>query len=181
MYLSWMEDPKSVHSSWNAYFKQVQAGAAPGAAFQAPPDLASGAVYRVEGGAAPSGGAAVSGAQVEAEVKRYLALENLIRAYQVRGHFMADLDPLGISKGPNSFATTEDLKDSEIVPMDNFLLKGHDETLFNVPEKCHILREGEGTKLPLKEIISRLEGAWCGKIGVEFMHITSQGTISLRL
>jgi len=174
MYLSWMEDPKSVHSSWNAYFKQVQAGAAPGAAFQAPPDLASGAVYRVEGGAAPSGGAAVSGAQVEAEVKRYLALENLIRAYQVRGHFMADLDPLGISKGPNSFATTEDLKDSEIVPVDNFLLKGHDETLFNVPEKCHILREGEGAKLPLKEIISRLEGAWCGKIGVEFMHITSQ-------
>merc|ERR1711892_1455416 len=51
MYLSWMEDPKSVHASWASYFKQVQAGAAPGAAFQAPPALASSAVYRVEGGA----------------------------------------------------------------------------------------------------------------------------------
>ena len=49
MYLSWMEDSKSVHSSWNAYFKQV-----------------------------------------EAEVKRYLALENLIRIYQAGGHLMAD-------------------------------------------------------------------------------------------
>ena len=49
MYLSWMEDSKSVHSSWNAYFKQV-----------------------------------------EAEVKRYLALENLIRAYQSRSHLMDD-------------------------------------------------------------------------------------------
>ena len=27
-----MEDPKSVHSSWNAYFKQAQTGAAPAAA-----------------------------------------------------------------------------------------------------------------------------------------------------
>merc|ERR1711970_1659579 len=68
MYLSWMEDPKSVHASWNAYFKQVQAGAAPGAAFQAPPALASSAVYRVEAGAAAAGaapGAAVSNADVE--------------------------------------------------------------------------------------------------------------------
>jgi len=173
MYLSWMEDPKSVHASWNAYFKQVQAGAAPGAAFQAPPSLASSAVYQVQGGAQAAPGAAASSADIEAKVKQNLALENMIRAYQVRGHFKADLDPLGISKGPSSFASTENLQDSEIVPLNNPALAGQEDTLFTVPEKCHILREGE-TQLPLKEIINRLENAWCNKIGVEFMHITSQ-------
>ena len=65
------------------------------------------------------------------------------------------------------------MKDTEIVPSDNSALIGQENTLFNVPEKCYILREGE-SQLPLKEIISRLEQAWSGKIGVEFMHITSQ-------
>merc|ERR1712106_407781 len=149
MYLSWMEDPKSVHASWASYFKQVQAAAA----------------------AAP--GAGVSNAEVERQVKQNLALENMIRAYQVRGHFKADLDPLGISKGPNSFAATLNMQDSEIVPLDNPALASHEDTIFTVPEKCYILRDGE-TKLPLKEIVSRLEAAWSDKIGVEFMHITSQ-------
>merc|ERR1711892_1374858 len=129
MYLSWMEDPKSVHASWASYFKQVQAGAAPGAAFQAPPALASSAVYRVEGGAAAAAapGAGVSNAEVERQVKQNLALENMIRAYQVRGHFKADLDPLGISKGPNSFAATLNMQDSEIVPLDNPALASHEQ------------------------------------------------------
>merc|ERR1712106_434716 len=52
MYLSWMEDPKSVHASWASYFKQVPAGAAPGAG--------------------------VSNAEVERQVKQNLALENMI-------------------------------------------------------------------------------------------------------
>ena len=101
MYLQWLENPASVHASWQSYFKQVQAGAAPGQAYQAPPTLASSAVYRVEGGAAPAAAATgtASAADVQAAVNRNLALENVIRAYQVRGHFMADLDPLGISKG----------------------------------------------------------------------------------
>ena len=102
MYLSWLENPASVHASWQSYFKQVQAGASPGAAYQAPPGLASSAVYRIEGGTAPqaaTGAVAASSADVQGEVRRNLALENLIRAYQVRGHFMADLDPLGIAKG----------------------------------------------------------------------------------
>ena len=48
------------------------------------------------------------------------------------------------------------IKDSEIVPMNNQHLAGHEDTLFAVPEKCHILREGEGSELPLKEIIRKV-------------------------
>ncbi|WKY03571.1 hypothetical protein Q1695_004935 [Nippostrongylus brasiliensis] len=37
MYDAWKEDPKSVHASWDAYFRNVEGGAAPGQAYQAPP------------------------------------------------------------------------------------------------------------------------------------------------
>lgn len=39
MYDAWQEDPKSVHSSWDAYFRNVEAGAGPGQAFQAAPPV----------------------------------------------------------------------------------------------------------------------------------------------
>merc|ERR1719355_29677 len=76
MYLSWMDDPSSVHASWNAYFKQVEQGAAPGSAFQAPPALASSAVYKIEGGATQQVAAAggVSSADVSKQVNKYLAV-----------------------------------------------------------------------------------------------------------
>ncbi|KAK6044673.1 hypothetical protein COOONC_17822, partial [Cooperia oncophora] len=37
MYSAWKADPKSVHASWDAYFRNVEGGAAPGQAYQAPP------------------------------------------------------------------------------------------------------------------------------------------------
>jgi len=40
MYRHWKEDPKSVHPSWDAYFSGLDKGLG-GAAFQAPPGLAS--------------------------------------------------------------------------------------------------------------------------------------------
>ena len=142
-------------------------------AFDSSKNIAKKCSVLFQGGAQAAPGAQASSADIEAKVKQNLALENMIRAYQVRGHFKADLDPLGISKGPNSFAATENMTDSEIVPLNNPALAGQEDTLFTVPEKCHILRDGE-TQLPLKEIINRLENAWSNKIGVEFMHITSQ-------
>lgn len=168
MYLTWMEDPSAVHPSWNAYFKQVQKGAPLGAAYQAPPSITTGAVYKIEGSV---GGAAESSGDISKNVEQYIALENLIRAYQVRGHFKADLDPLGISEGPKSFAITEAEDAARLTVPD--VLAGADDKVFNLPEKCHVGRAGE-TALPLSEIKNRLEAAYCGKIGVEFMHITSQ-------
>ena len=33
MYRAWKKDPSSVHASWNAFFRNVDSGAAPGEAF----------------------------------------------------------------------------------------------------------------------------------------------------
>ncbi|XP_035513981.1 2-oxoglutarate dehydrogenase, mitochondrial-like [Morone saxatilis] len=90
MYYAWLEDPKSVHKSWDVFFRNANAGAPPGAAYQSPLGLASGL-------AGPQLSSLV-GAQpnVEKLVEDHLAVQSLIRAYQIRGHHVAQLDPLGI-------------------------------------------------------------------------------------
>src|SRR5437667_1646047 len=80
----------------------------------------------------------------------------LIRAYRVRGHLEADLDPLGLEKrGPypeldyKSYGFTEADLDREIF-INNLL--GHE-------------------RATLRQIIAILRATYCGTIGVEYMHI----------
>ncbi|KAK6029225.1 putative oxoglutarate dehydrogenase, E1 component [Ostertagia ostertagi] len=114
MYDAWKADPKSVHASWDAYFRNVEGGAAPGQAYQAPP-TAYGAVG-VPGvsplipGVAVGGGftmpqvmpspsvAATTGLDTSVQaITDHLKVQLLIRSFQTRGHNIADLDPLGIN------------------------------------------------------------------------------------
>ncbi|KAG5830146.1 hypothetical protein ANANG_G00316470 [Anguilla anguilla] len=39
MYYAWLENPKSVHKSWDIFFRNANAGEPPGAAYQSPPPL----------------------------------------------------------------------------------------------------------------------------------------------
>ena len=56
-----------------------------------------------------------SSADVSKQVNKYLAVENMVRAYQVRGHFKANLDPLGISEGPRSFSASGFNEEDEVL------------------------------------------------------------------
>lgn len=89
MYYAWLENPKSVHKSWDIFFRNANAGAAPGTAYQSPPPLSSSlstlsqAQFLVQ--AQPN---------VDKLVEDHLAVQSLIRAYQVRtqrcgGHHIA--------------------------------------------------------------------------------------------
>ncbi|KAM4597494.1 2-oxoglutarate dehydrogenase complex component E1-like [Polymixia lowei] len=92
MYYAWLEDPKSVHKSWDVFFRNANAGAPPGSAYQSPLGLAAGG-----GVALPQASSLVGApANVEKLVEDHLAVQSLIRAYQIRGHHVAQLDPLGI-------------------------------------------------------------------------------------
>lgn len=106
MYRLWKEDPKSVHTSWNVYFSGLDKGLPSYQAFQPPPTTlpppADGAPALHAGG----------GAELDDHLKvRHFSplvayfsfclfcptqVQLLVRAYQVRGHHMAELDPLGI-------------------------------------------------------------------------------------
>ena len=79
MYQAWVEDPTSVHKSWADAFSKNNPGDV----------ISMTAALAVEGGA---------GAGVSTEViLDHLALQRMIRAYRVRGHHRADIDPLGLA------------------------------------------------------------------------------------
>ncbi|NXG78916.1 ODO1 protein, partial [Baryphthengus martii] len=164
MYYAWLENPKSVHKSWDIFFRNANAGAAPGTAYQSPPPLStslstlSQAQFLVQ--AQPN---------VDKLVEDHLAVQSLIRAYQIRGHHVAQLDPLGILDADLDSSLPADI----ITSTDKLGFYGLDESdldkVFHLPTTTFI--GGNESALPLREIIRRLEMAYCQHIGVEFMFI----------
>jgi 2-oxoglutarate dehydrogenase E1 component len=89
----------SVHVSWDVYFRNVDAGLPPGAAFTPPPSIQS--LFTPVAATATGGAAsAASAGDIERGVRERLALTHLIRAFQVRGHEVATLDPLLMRNRP---------------------------------------------------------------------------------
>ncbi|XP_073181441.1 2-oxoglutarate dehydrogenase complex component E1 isoform X7 [Lepidochelys kempii] len=179
MYYAWLENPKSVHKSWDIFFRNANAGAAPGTAYQSPPPLSTSLSALTQ---------AQSLVQAQPNVDKlvddHLAVQSLIRAYQIRGHHVAQLDPLGIldadldSCVPADIITSSDKLDLAVFKERLRLLTvggfyGLDESdldkVFHLPTTTFI--GGNESALPLREIIRRLEMAYCQHVGVEFMFI----------
>ncbi len=96
-------------------------------------------------------------ADVQSAVRDALRAKMLVRAYRIRGHFRANLDPLGLRPAPShpeldpsyyGFAQSD--YDRPIV-MDGML--------------------GFGTAT-LRQIVNRLEQIYCGTTGAEYMHLS---------
>ncbi|MEQ2197845.1 hypothetical protein XENOCAPTIV_004074, partial [Xenoophorus captivus] len=195
LYYAWLEDPRNVHKpisnkqtlpvvvelsrrttnvkmvsflllqSWDIFFRNANAGAPPGAAYQSPPPLSG-----------PSDGMssiqALVGARpnVEKLVKDHLAVQSLIRAYQVCNlsqicfisHLYTDLVYIQLGSVEEHFfhiscSGLYGLAESDL------------DKVFRLPTTTYI--GGNESALPLREIIRRLEMAYCQHIGVEFMFI----------
>ncbi|KAG7277827.1 hypothetical protein CRUP_026128 [Coryphaenoides rupestris] len=150
MYFAWLENPKNVHKASEPPTRVPPAAA-----------LLSGAHHGALAGGAQ---AQVLGARPNLEklIADHLAVQSLIRAYQVRGHHMAKLDPLGIS--------CVDFDDAPCKV--GFQNVGSDlDKVFWLPTTTFV--GGKESALPLREIIRRLEMAYCQHIGVEFMFINN--------
>ena len=88
MYENWKANPNTVHSSWNAYFNNINKGISP--AYVEPPTLGSGIIV----GPTHSIGA---GPTVSVkDIQDHLKIYKLITAYQLKGHEIGDFDPLSI-------------------------------------------------------------------------------------
>jgi 2-oxoglutarate dehydrogenase E1 component len=94
------------------------------------------------------------------EVVREAAAMQLINAYRVRGHLMADLDPLGDEPAYNR----------ELDPLTYGL------TIWDLDRYfyCDSLRHAFGGRkqATLREMIDLLREVYCGKIGAEYMYIS---------
>ncbi|XP_017344888.1 2-oxoglutarate dehydrogenase complex component E1 isoform X1 [Ictalurus punctatus] len=162
MYYAWLENPRSVHKSWDIFFRNANNGATPGSAYQSPPSPAV---------ITPVLPQALVGSQANVQklVEDHLAVQSLIRAYQIRGHHVAQMDPLGIMDADLDLCIPMDIVTSSH-KLGFYGLSDSDlDTVFRLPTTTFI--GGSESALPLREIIRRLEMAYCQHIGVEFMFI----------
>ncbi|WLF78307.1 2-oxoglutarate dehydrogenase E1 component [Lodderomyces elongisporus] len=165
MYEAWRQDPSSVHASWNAYFKNIEnSNVPPSQAFQAPPTL----VPTVSGGAAGFVPGA-SGSANNQDVVTHLKVQLLVRAYQVRGHQKAKIDPLGISFG-DSADTPKELT----LEFYGFTEKDLDKEITLGPGILPRFAQGDKKEMTLREIIKACEDLYCSSYGVEYVHIPSK-------
>jgi len=176
LYSRWATDAKSVEPSWQAFFATLRdrpdevkrAAADPSWAPKLPPEPRSEQLSALDG-MWPAVEAKLSKTlenrqpQATPEAIRAATLDSLraimmIRAYRMRGHLAANLDPLGLAKPP------EDT--SELDPASyGFAEPDFDRPIF----LDYVLGLETST---IREIIQILRRTYCGNIGVQYMHIS---------
>ena len=169
LYTRYLRDPNSVDASWQGFFAQLgddirevleevrgatwtpRAPAVPGAA--APKDDFDGQPVALAGLApapAPESGA------VHPATRDSIRALMLIRAYRVRGHLIADLDPLGLDGEKHH---------PELDPATyGFTAEDYDREIF----VDGVLGLESAT---LREVLTVVKQTYCSKVGIEFMHI----------
>ncbi|MDP1615824.1 2-oxoglutarate dehydrogenase E1 component [Phenylobacterium sp.] len=176
LYAQWAENPGSVEPSWRAFFASLheraeeikQAAAKPGwvrpDAPAARPDWLSaldGLWPAVEAKLEKKVAERAPAASIDAV--RAATLDSLraimmIRAYRMRGHLRANLDPLGIAIVPGDA--------SELDPASyGFTEADYDRPVF----LDYVLGLETST---IREILEILRRTYCGDIGVQYMHIS---------
>ncbi|MEI6065791.1 MAG: thiamine pyrophosphate-dependent enzyme, partial [Methylococcaceae bacterium] len=150
LYERFLEDPESVEPSWQKEFKVLQQGSA----YETPH---SPVVERFAQLAVKSQGrlAQLQGF-TEESVKKQAAVSRLINHYRVRGHQIANSNPLGKTSPPPP----------DMDPAYYGLSDPDMDTLFDTGALF-----GGIDRLPLRNIIANLADIYCGSIGSEYMHI----------
>ena len=173
LYARYREDPSSVSDDWRRLFEtwDPQTRPTPERPFLRrslfnPPGGPPAATPRPAAPrpAAPEKSAGENGARFSGQnLKDYAALQErvdlLIRNYRVRGHIVAQIDPLGRDRGGWPVELDPDFYDFSDEDMDRKLSTSW--------------TGGEEEREPLRDIIARLQATYCRSIGVQYMHIDS--------
>ncbi|KAI9479333.1 2-oxoglutarate dehydrogenase E1 component [Coemansia sp. RSA 989] len=167
MYEAYIHDPNSVHASWRAYFKNVDSGMKPGQAFQSAPNLIAATAINPASDTASH----LSRLQGSPEIVDHLKVQLMARAYQVRGHHLAKLDPLEIQLPMLESGSVNELNPSYY----GFTEKDMDRKFTLGPGVLQNFAKAGKAEMSLREIVQTLESVYCGSIGVEYTHIADRG------
>ena len=175
LYARWAADPNSVEPSWRAFFASLHEGAdavkrgaekpawTPRAVAPVRPDWLPAldglwpAVEAKLGAKITERSVGASAEAVRAATLDSLRAIMMIRAYRMRGHLAANLDPLGLSERPEA---------GELDPASyGFAESDYDRPIF----LDYVLGMETST---IREIVAILRRTYCGDIGVQYMHIS---------
>ncbi|WP_052046196.1 2-oxoglutarate dehydrogenase E1 component [Candidatus Paracaedibacter symbiosus] len=148
LYQHFLKDKNSVTADWQQFFTSLSAEERDYLALDDRPPLW--AKPKHQGQEAANGTASVD------EIRLSIRALMLVRAYRVRGHLNANLDPLGLeNRGQHS-----ELK-----------MEGYDFTAEDL-DKPLFLDGVLGLINPtLRQVIDKVKQTYCGTVGIEFMHI----------
>ena len=169
LYGRFLDDPGSIDPSWQGFFRELDEDAravvqALNGASWTPkprPEEGNGGAEAAADTVAAVAEGVTAGPEITPEDLRAATIDSiralmLIRAYRVRGHLEADLDPLRVQEiephpelDPRSYGFTDEDFDRPIFI--NYVLGLETATL--------------------RQIVKVVRETYCGRIGVEFMHI----------
>jgi 2-oxoglutarate dehydrogenase E1 component len=149
LYADYLRNPAVVPNEWRQYFDRMAEGQMPQADFRPVPAFHRRSVFNPVGSAH-----AVPAEYLEKMQLLQHRVDRLVRAYRVRGHIQARIDPL-----------------SDFVPHVPELdpqYYGFTAEDMNRPFVFETMRKG---RIPLKEIVEWLRHIYCGSIGFQYLHI----------
>jgi 2-oxoglutarate decarboxylase len=94
----------------------------------------------------------------DAEIAKQARVLELINAYRVRGHLIADTDPLRLRPMPHH---------------PELDLETYGLTIWDLDRSFWTGGLAGGDHMPLREIVATMRRVYCGKIGAEYRHISS--------
>ena len=152
-YEQYLDNPESVPAAWRDYFGSLGDAGTEIAHSAIRDDLlrqaGDGGRRRVR---AKSGGSAAPG-------EKQAAVARLIQVYSLRGHQIADIDPLGLMNRPVPGVLKLDYLGLTEADMDTEFYAGG-------------LAGTGDRRMKLRDILALLKTIYCGKVGIEFAHIS---------
>ena len=155
LYEQYLTSPDSVPPAWRDYFSTLGASDTEIVHSVIREELVAGARNRRH----VRGRTATDVAQVAASGEKQASVSRLIQVYSLRGHQIADIDPLGLMSRPVPGVFKLDYLGLSEVDMD---------TLFYTGGLAGMGNE----RMTLRDILMMLKSIYCGKIGAEFAHVS---------
>ena len=156
LYERYLDEPDSVPAGWREYFRSLANGA---------PETAHGPIRQRlterRNGQVLEGMTRVAapGASVAAATEKQAAVSRLIQVYSLRGHQIADLDPLGLMQRKTPGVLKLDYLGLNDADMDTEFFTGG-------------LAGTGNRRMKLRDILALLKRIYCGKIGIEVAHVS---------
>ena len=152
LYADYLDNPASVSAEWRRYFQEMTGPARPAVAPRIGPSFQPSSIFNP-----PNRGGGVKDFHLRDWETALLQdrVDQLIRAFRVRGHMVAEIDPLAMGRLPQP----------ELDPAHY----GFSEADMDRPFSTDTIQGPD--VLSLRRIIDRLRNTYCRSIGVQFMHM----------
>jgi 2-oxoglutarate dehydrogenase E1 component len=154
LYEQYLEDPGSVPAAWRDYFVTLGASDTEVAHSQ----IREGLLEEARSGTRRKTKVAGKGSTATPGQKQ-AAVSRLIQVYSLRGHQIADIDPLGLMNRPVPGVLKLDYLGLTEADMDTEFHTGG-------------LASTGDERMKLRDIIALLKRIYCGEVGAEFAHIS---------